>query len=274
MNTASRFRSRMGFPGNGLGVMAGSAPLGGYAPASGGFTGDGIGGLGGGAGGGLAALAGIGGVTPSAPRAPSVGGAAAPTLSGSQTVGPLGFPTDGNPSEPFNNPNVTYGGWMATAAPWAASLIGGPFAGTVFGGLMGGQMAQEIQDTYGRAGLAPVGGMPGMLGGVVSGASRGISGMLGLTPSLQDMLTAYAAVPSVQQATDWGGVLSAIANNPAALPGYTVAGVAPEDLGNMGGGQQGAPDGWGGGYGNPGAGDASFGMGETGSPDFGGAGGF
>ena len=196
MNTASRFRSRMGFPGGRLGVMAGSVPLGGYAPASGGFTGDGIGEFGVGGGGGLAALAGIGGATPSASRAASAGGAAVPALSGQQTFDAMGFPTDGNPSDPFDNPNVTYDGWMSTVAPIAASLIGGPIGGTVFGGLMGAHMAQEARDTYSRAGLL-TDNLPSVLGGVIAGATRGLSGLLGLTPSLQSIQNTYASLPTL-----------------------------------------------------------------------------
>lgn len=101
-----------------------------------------------------------------------------------------------SPPESFDNPNQVYGGWMATAAPVAASLLGGPIGGTVFGGLMGAHMAQEARDTYDRAGLL-TDNLPSALGGAIAGATRGVSGLLGLTPSLQSIQNTYASLPTL-----------------------------------------------------------------------------
>jgi hypothetical protein len=181
-----------------------------------------------------------------------------------------------NPSVPFDNPQISYSPVWGQAMLGAANVLGGPALSSLAGGLMGATMAQEAQNAFNSRGLGVPPGTPDVWGGALTGAARGALGVLGqvagLTPGFSSLEQTYSAIPGIQGANDWGGLMDTIAANPqGTLSNYTVAGLAPEELGAMTNGNGGAPEGWGGGYGNPGAGDASFGMGETGNPDFGGA---
>lgn len=181
-----------------------------------------------------------------------------------------------DPSVPFDNPQISYNPAWGQTILGVANVLGGPTLSSLAGGLMGATMAQEVQNTFNSRGLGVPPGTPDVWGGALAGATRGALGVLGqvagLTPGFSSLEQAYSAIPGIQGANDWGGLMDTIAANPkGTLSNYTVAGLAPEELGAMTNGNGGAPEGWGGGYGNPGAGDASFGMGETGSPDFGGA---
>jgi hypothetical protein len=142
----------------------------------------------------------------------------------------------------FDNPNISHNPMWGQAVTGLAGLLGGPLGSAAAGGLMGATMAQEIAQEYGSRGFGTPAGVPGIGGGALQGGMRGalgtLGGIAGLTPGWSAMQEAYAGIPGIQGANDWGGVVAAIAENPrGALSGYTVAGLAPEELGGMGGGK-------------------------------------
>lgn len=179
-----------------------------------------------------------------------------------------------DPSVPFDNPQISYNPAWGQAILGVANVIGGPALSSLAGALMGATMAQEVQNTFNSRGLGVPPGIPDVWGGALTGAARGALGVLGqvagLTPGFSSLEQAYSAIPGIQGAKDWGGLMDTIAANPkGTLSDYTVAGLAPEELGAMKNGNdnvgaaKGSVDG---GKGNPGAGDANFGMGEKGNP--------
>jgi hypothetical protein len=135
-------------------------------------------------------------------------------------------------------------------------------------GTMGGTLGTLAGAALGIPGLGLVGGALGTYADV-----RGLNGQLaewGLAPAIE-----YG--PSLLSEATFG--LSGQSANSQFAGAFTpavpssLADFSDLDLSGMTGSGGGAPAGWGGGYGNPGAGDAGFGYGETGDPGGGAPGG-
>jgi hypothetical protein len=163
---------------------------------------------------------------PSTPNAPGAGS-------------PLESRIDPGTAEEFNNPNISYNPVWGNLGMGLAGMIGGPALSGLVGAGLGANMTQAVNQEYGSRGLAPSGNIPGSpLGGAAIGAARGalgtLGGLAGLTPGWSDLTAAAQAIPGIQGANDWGGVMQAIAENQrGVLSGYTVAGLPPEELGGM-----------------------------------------